>query len=81
MMARSVWLSGGQRRHQLLQGMRHDAQDALLGYASEQGWVAVSEDGIVTPGLTRPIDQMPVREPMRWIERVTSWGPTPGGDW
>jgi hypothetical protein len=82
MMARSVWLGGGERRHQLLQGIPHDVQEELLAYAVTQGWVAVSEDGLnVKPGSTRPIDQMPLREPMRWIERVMSWGPTPGGDW
>jgi len=80
MMARSVWLRGGERRHHLLQGIPHDTQQELLDYAAQQGWVTVSDDGVVAPGPVQPIDRMPAREPMRWIERVTSWGPGEGGD-
>jgi hypothetical protein len=75
MLGKSVWLSGGGRKHTLLQGIPQSRQEELLGYATEAGWIAVSKDGVVTPGPVRPVDLMPVTEPLSARERRIRWGP------
>jgi hypothetical protein len=81
-MAKSVWLSGGERRNLLLQGLRPDYQSELLDYAVSQSWITVSDDGMgVSPGAVRPIDVMPEQEPLSARERRLRWGPGEPLDW
>jgi hypothetical protein len=59
--SRSVWRNGGIHRNQLFpRGMRRSAQDELLDYAVNRGWLTVNEnDGMVSPGVKNPIPVMP----------------------
>jgi hypothetical protein len=76
MMAKSVYAFGRQHRNQLLQGIPTAVQTERINYACKQGWITVSDDGIVKPGPHRPVDLMPAIEPhLSARERELRWGP------
>jgi len=63
-LSRLVWRDGGAYRGRLFpRGMTKSAQDDLINYAVERGWIKEGEDTMVTPGTVNPTPLITTRIP------------------